>query len=126
MAPNHRQSPYVMMQHSDQPTRTYTPLPYSVLCGEEYVPSCGPVQPGTSHLDLKVDRYRTSAGVLTLAEYNRRALEFTPALCTDKYRFLCETWVKYNHHTALANELYELEQRESRTLRGRGTTARPR
>jgi len=57
-----------MMQHSDQPTRTYTPLPYSVLCGEEYVPSCGPVQPGTSHLDLKVDRYRTSAGVLSLAD----------------------------------------------------------
>jgi hypothetical protein len=73
-----------------------------------------------------VDRYRTSAGTLTLDEYNRRAREFTPALCTDKYRFLCETWVKYNHHTALANELYELEQRESRTLRGRGTGNRPR
>jgi hypothetical protein len=124
--PNHRQSPYVMMQHSDRPARTYTPLPYSVLSGEEYVPSCGPIQPGSSHLDPKVDRYRTSAGTLTLDEYNRRAREFTPALCTDKYRFLCETWVKYNHHTALANELYELEQRESRTLRGRGTGNRPR
>jgi len=118
--PNHCQSPYTMMQHSDRPTRTYTPLPYSILAGEEYVPTCGPIQAGASHLEPKVDRYRTTAGVLTLEEYNRRAREFTPQLCSEQYRFLCETWTKYNHHTPLANELYELEQRQSRTLRGKG------
>jgi hypothetical protein len=118
--PNHRQSPYTMMQHSDRPTRTYTSLPYSVLAGDDYVSTCGPIQAGTSHLPPKTDRYRTSVGVLTLEEYNRRARAFTPQQCSDKYRFLCETWIKYNHNTSVANELYELEQRQSRTLRGKG------
>jgi hypothetical protein len=113
-----------MMQHSDRPVRAYTPLPYSVLAGDEYVPSCGEVQPGTSNLDPKIDRYRTTQGVLTIDEYNRRARAFTPELSSDKYRFLCETWVKYNHLTPLAQELYQLEQRHSRTLRGRGTGPR--
>ncbi len=119
--PNNRQSPYQMMQLSDKPSRCYTPLPYSVLAGDEYVPSAGGIRPGTSHLDPKVDRYRTSQGLLTLAEYNRRARDFTPESCTDKYRFLCETWVKYNHRTQLAQDLYRLEQRHSRTLHDRGT-----
>jgi hypothetical protein len=121
--PGNRQSPYTMMQHSDKPSRCYTPLPYSILAGEEYVPSVGGGQPGTSNLDRKVDRYRTSKGVLTLDEYNRRAREFTPEVCTDKYRFLCETWVKYNHRLPLAQDLYRLEQRHSRSLRDRGTGA---
>jgi hypothetical protein len=124
--PNHRQSPYTMMQHSDRPTRTFTPLPYSVLAGDEYVPTSGPIQPGTSHLASKIDRYRTSAGVLTLEEYNRRARAHRPKLCSDKYRFLCETWVKYNHTTAMADELYELEQSQSRTLGGKGAKFVPR
>src|SRR5260370_36188811 len=97
-----------------------SPVRYSIRAGEESVPSCGPIQACVSHLEPKVNRSRTTAGVLTLAEYNRRAREFTPQLCSEKYRFLCETWTKYNHHTPLANELYELEQRESRTLRGKG------
>lgn len=122
--PGHRQSPYQMMQYSDGASRVYTPLPYSVLAGEEYVPHVGPIQAGTSHLDPKVDRYRTTAGVLTLDEYNRRARAFTPETCQDKYRFLCETWVKYNYRTPLADELYRLEQRESRGLKGKGADRR--
>jgi len=122
--PGHRRSPYTMMQYSDAPSNVYTPLPYSVLQGDDYVPRCGPPQPGTSHLDPKVDRYRTTAGVLTLDEYNRRAREFTPAICRDKYRHLCETWVKYNYRTPLADELYRLEQRESRTLKDKGAGRR--
>ena len=114
--PGNRQSPYTMMQHSDRPVRAYTPLPYSVLAGEEYVASCGAAQPGSSNLDPKIDRYRTTQGTLTIDEYNRRARAFTPELCSDKYRFLCETWVKYNYLTPLAKELYRLEQRRSRTL----------
>ena len=118
--PSERRSPYTMMQYSDAPVNVYTPLPYSVLGGDDYVPSCGPLQQGSSHLDPKVDRYRTTAGVLTLEEYNRRAREFTPAVCRDRYRHLCETWVKYNHRTPLADELYRLEQRHSRNLHDRG------
>jgi hypothetical protein len=122
--PGHRQSPYQMMQYSDGASRVYTPLPYSVLAGEDYVPGVGPIQKGASHLDPKVDRYRTTAGVLTLDEYNRRAREFTPEACQDKYRFLCETWVKYNYRTPLAGELYRLEQRSSRTQKDRGAGRR--
>jgi hypothetical protein len=119
--PNHRQSPYTMMQMSDNAARCYTPLPYSVLAGEEYVPSVGGIKHGTSHLDRKLDRYRTSQGVLTLEEYNRRARAFTPESCSPEYRFLCETWLKYNHDSPLAQELYRLDQRESRTMHDRGT-----
>jgi len=122
--PGHRQSPYTMMQHSDRPVRAYTPLPYSVLAGDDYVASCGEPQSGTSHLDPKIDRYRTTQGVLTLEEYNRRARDFTPELCGDQYRFLCETWVKYHYRTPLAQDLYRLEQRQSRTLQGKGAGPR--
>lgn len=124
--PNNRQSPFTMMQHKDQATRVYTPLPLSVLAGEEYVASCGGLQPGTTCLPPKVDRYRTTAGVLTLADYNRRVREFTPEACTDKYRFLCETWVKYNYRSPLADELYRLEQSQSRNLQDRGARSNER
>jgi hypothetical protein len=122
--PGSRRSPYSMMQYSDAPAKVFTPLPYSVLAGDDYVPRCGPPQLGTSHLDPKVDRYRTTAGVLTLAEYNRRAREFTPTLCQDQYRHLCETWVKYNYRTPQADELYRLEQRHSRTVKDKGAGRR--
>jgi hypothetical protein len=95
-----------------------------VLAGDEYVASCGEPQSGTSHLVPKVDRYRTTQGVLTIEEYNRRARAFTPELCQDKYRFLCETWVKYHHRTPLAQDLYRLEQLKSRTLQGKGAGPR--
>jgi len=118
--PHQQRSSFTMMQHSDGATGMMTPLPYSVLAGEDYVPSCGPIQRGGTNLEPKQDRYRTTQGVLTLEEYNRRAQEHVPTACQDKYRFLCETWVKYNAHTPLADELYKIEQRGSRTLEGRG------
>jgi hypothetical protein len=116
--PSQQMSPFTMMQHSNGPKRVFTPLPYAVLAGEDYVGSSGPIQYGGSHLDPKVDRYRTSRGVLGLEEYNRLAREHVPAQCEDRYRFLCETWVKYNYGTPLADELYEIERRGSRTLPG--------
>ncbi|MDB5577021.1 MAG: hypothetical protein JWR80_2197 [Bradyrhizobium sp.] len=114
--PSQQMSPFTMMQYSNRPTRLFTPLPYAVLAGEDYVGTCGPIQHGSSHLDPKADRYRTSRGVLGLEEYNRLAREHVPAQCADRYRFLCETWVKYNFGSPLADELYELERRGSRTL----------
>jgi hypothetical protein len=118
--PSQRITPYAMMQHSDKPTRVFTPIPYAILRGESYVPSCGPVFPGATTLGASAGRYQTSQGILTLDEYNRRAQEWTPPICADRYRFLCETWVKYNAETPLADELYRLEQTRSRTLHGRG------
>ncbi len=111
---------YNMMKHSNAPTRVYSHIPYSILADGNFTRTCGELQPGITHLPPKIDRYTTSAGVLGLADYNRRAREFVPQVCTDKYRHLCETWVKYNAHTPLADELYGLDQIHSRRLKGAG------
>ncbi len=118
--PTQQRSPHTMSKHTDTPNTMMTPVPYSILAGDEYVASVGPLQKGESHLDAKIDRYRTTRGVLTLAEYNQLAREYVPEVCTDKYRFLCETWLKFNADTELANELYKLDQHHSRKLKGRG------
>jgi hypothetical protein len=118
--PSNATSEYVMAQHADKPQKLFTPIPYSILQGEGSTATVGPVYPGKSHLPPKVDRYRTTQGVLPLAEYNRRARETVPPVCQDKYRYLCETWVKYNAQSALADELYALEQAHSRNLKGKG------
>ena len=123
--PNQVMSPFEMMKHSNKPQRVLTPLPLSILAGEDYVPTVGPIQPGSTTLDPKNDRYNTTRGTLTLAEYNQAVRDYTPESLTPKYRFLCETWVKYNAHTELANELYRIDQRNSRTLKGRGTGKGP-
>ena len=44
--------------------------------------------------------------------------DFKPA--AHKYRFLDETWVKYNSDTALADDMYKTEQARSRKLAGKG------
>lgn len=118
--PNQQISPFAMMQHSDRATRLFTSIPYAILAGEDYAPTVGPILRGSSNLDPKVDRYQTSKGVLTLADYNREARGAAPESCDDRYRFLCETWVKYNGETPLADELYRVEQRRSRTLKDSG------
>ena len=118
--PQQQISPFSRMQHADRPVRLLTPVPYSILAGEDFVGSCGPIQPGASHLDPKVDRYRTTQGVMGVEEYNRQVGAFTPTACTDRFRFQCETWVKYNAGTPLADELYRAEQAHSRTLAGKG------
>ena len=112
-----------MMQHGNGPTRMYTPIPYAVLDGEDYTPTCGPVYPGATTLPAKADRYRTSQGVLTLEEYNERVRAFTPPL--HRFRYLDETWLKYNHHTARADEMYRLEQERARKIQGRGASLGP-
>ena len=118
--PSHRLSSYSMMQHGNGPTRMYTPIPYAILDGEAYVPTCGPVYPGATTLPAKADRYRTSQGVLTLEEYNARVRAFAPQ--SDRYRFLDETWLKYNHDTVRADEMYHLEQERARKIQGRGAS----
>jgi hypothetical protein len=120
--PSHATNEYRMMQHSNNPQHLYSPIPYSILQGEDYTPSSGPVYPGKSHLDAKIDRYVTTRGVLTLAEYNKLAREMRPPVVDPKYRHLCETWLKYHAGTPLADELYRQEQSRSRVLKGKGST----
>ncbi len=121
--PSQRLSAYSMMQHNNGPTRMYTPLPYSVLDGDDYTPTSGPIYPGVTTLPPKKDRYRTSQGVLTLDDYNRRVRAFTPA--SHRYRYLDETWLKYNHDTPLADEMYRHEQAQARKIEGRGAALGP-
>ncbi|MFT4563022.1 MAG: hypothetical protein ACI9BW_002774 [Gammaproteobacteria bacterium] len=118
--PSQQLNPYTMMKHSDAPTRLYSLIPYSILADGDFTRTCGAVRPGITHLPDKVDRYTTSQGVLGLGDYNRRARQFVPKIMSEKYRHLCETWVKYNYDTALADELYCIEQSDSRLLKGQG------
>ncbi len=119
--PSHRLNEYTMMQHSNAPQRLYSLIPYSILQGEAYTPTSGPIYPGASHLPAKLDRYNTTRGVIGLAEYNRLAREARPPALEPKYRHLCETWVKYHAGEPLADELYRLDQANSRLLKDKGS-----
>jgi len=118
--PGQQMNEYSMMQHSNKPQRMFSHIPYSILTDGDYTATCGPLRPGTNHMTPKTGKYRTTRGLLDLDEYNRVARGFTPKVCEDKFRFLDETWVKYNYDTPLADELYRAEQEESRTLKGKG------
>lgn len=118
--PSQQINDYSMAQHSNAPKRMYTPIPYSILAGEPYTASSGPVYPGASFLNAKQDRYNTTRGVLSLAEYNAAARETVPAVHAGQNRFLCETWAKYHADSPEANALYELDQAHSRKLKGKG------
>ena len=121
--PSHRLSSYSMMQHGNGPTRMYSPIPYAVLDGEDYISTSGPLYPGATTLPAKADRYRTSQGVLTLTDYNERVRAFTPQ--SHRYRYLDETWLKYNHDTTRADAMYRLEQERARKIQGRGALLGP-
>ena len=87
------------------------------------MPTCGPLYPGATNLPAKADRYRTSRGVLTLDAYNERVRAFTPP--SDRFRYRDETWLKYNHDSAVADEMYRLEQTRARKIQGRGASLGP-
>lgn len=120
--PSQRFSDYSMMMHSNQPTKMYTPIPYSILSGEQYTPTSGPLYPGITNLPEKKDVYTTTRGKMTFAEYNKASQEFCPAVLSPENRFLCETWVKYNAGSEQADALYESTQKGSRKLAGKGSS----
>ncbi|CAN0306156.1 unnamed protein product, partial [Chrysoparadoxa australica] len=95
-----------------------------ILRDGNYVPSGGDISPGGTYLDPKQDRYQTSAGVIGYEEYNRRARENTPPTCTEEFRFMDETWVKYNHDSEAVERLYKLQQNGSRNLQDKGAGLR--
>ncbi|UAL29950.1 hypothetical protein K8W59_19880 [Nocardioides rotundus] len=125
---SHQVSEYQMMRHTEKlPKRTYTPLPYTLLRAEDddYVASAGSeLSPGVTYLPEKVDRYWTTQGVMTAAELNEATRAFTPRLSADDLRYLDDSWVKYNYDSPLAEALYEVDQRHSRLLAGKGAGLR--
>lgn len=122
--PSSQAQEHFMMAHGNQARQVYTPFSYALLGADDYVGSVGGLRPGVSTLPDKVDRYRTSAGPLSNAEFNARVRALTPRACTEPFRDLDETWVKYHHDTPLADELYRIEQQYSRTLKDRGAGLR--
>ena len=122
--PSSQAQEYLMMVHGNQARRVYTPFSYALLGKDDYVGTVGGMRPGTSTLPDKIDRYRTSQGLMSNAEFNARVQAFTPALVSEKFRDLDETWVKYHYDSELANQMYCLEQQYSRKLKGKGAGLR--
>jgi len=117
--PSQRISEYAMMQHNNNPVRYISQIPYSVLNRQGGEPRLAPIGPGVTHLGDKADRYTTTAGVLSLADYNARAAATRPKQMEDDFRFLCDTTVKYRPNDPAVREMYFDEQRGSR-LEGKG------
>lgn len=122
--PSQQAHDYAMAQHSNAATKLFSLVPFSVLSGEGHTRTSGPVMPGVSHLPQKKDAFNTTAGVLTFADYNKRSRDYTPKMIDAKYRYLCDSWLKFHSEDPLADELYKLEQATSRNLKGRGAGLR--
>src|SRR5262249_27321511 len=118
--PSQQLHEYALMQHKNAPARYLSHIPYSVLNSAREEARPATLQRGISHLGEKQDCYTTTAGSLSLATYNARAAAFRPAQMADDYRFLCDTSIKFEPDSARVQALYQLEQRRSRLLDGRG------
>jgi hypothetical protein len=118
--PSQRLHDYAMMQHNNAAVRYISHVPYNVL-HDGAGPAPGPIQPGVTHLGEKADRYTTTAGVMSLADYNARAAALRPAQMADEARFVCDTTVKWNAGDPRIDALYRQEQQGSRLAdRGAG------
>lgn len=118
--PSQQVNEYTMSQHNNAPKRMYTPIPYGILQTGEYTTTSGPLYPGDTVLRKKTGKWRTSRGMLTQDEYNAAVRDFTPAACTEKFRYVDDFWIKYNSDTPIAGELYRMAQSHSRHLQGQG------
>jgi hypothetical protein len=118
--PSQQRNPYTMSKHSDGPSSMWSHVPYSVLVDDEWTSTTGDIRPGTTTLPAKASTWTTTRGKLSLDEYNTLCREFTPQICQAPWRFLDDAWVKTHHDTPLADDLYRIDQRHSRTLEGRG------
>lgn len=117
--PSQRINDYAMMQHNNAPVRYISQIPYSTLNRTGEAAKLAPIGEGVTHLGPKADRYTTTVGVLSLADYNARAAAFRPRQMEPDYRFLCDTTVKYHANDEAVQALYRDEQQDSR-LAGKG------
>jgi hypothetical protein len=122
--PHQKSNEYTMARYSGMNQNMLTGIPYSVLTDDDYAPTAGDQFSGSSSLPEKTGLWTTSAGRIDIDDYNRRAQGFVPAVLDGTHRYLDEEWVKWNHGTSQADELYRLTQRGSRNLEGRGSGLR--
>ncbi|HEY3716517.1 MAG TPA: hypothetical protein VGL39_18480 [Jatrophihabitantaceae bacterium] len=121
--PHQKANEYSMARYSGLNQNMLTGIPYPVADhGSDVALTAGDRSKfsGSTSLEPKSGLWVTSAGRVDLEEYNRRAREFRPSTLGEQYRYLDEEWVKRNHLSPLADELYRLEQRGSRNLADRG------
>ncbi|MFJ9388921.1 hypothetical protein ACIRON_08890 [Nocardioides sp. NPDC101246] len=122
--PHQKGSEYQMARYSGLNQNMITGIPYDILDDRaRYADTVGDRSAFSGHSSLpeKNGLWTTSAGRITLEEYNAKVRGFTPSLQAAPYRHLDEEWVKRSHGTPLADELYRLTQRGSRNLEGRGS-----
>jgi hypothetical protein len=122
--PHQKANEYLMARYSNLNQNMLTGVPYSVLTDDDYAMTCGNRLTGSTSLPPKAGMWTTSQGRLDIEDYNARARGFTPAALTGRDRFLDEEWVKWNHQSEDADQLYRLTQRGSRNLEGRGAGLR--
>ncbi len=115
--PSQQLHDYAMMQHNNAPKRYLSHIPYAVM-NEGGGDSLASIGPGGSHLSGKADRYATTAGTLSLADYNARAAAFRPRQMEDVYRYLCDTSIRYRRDDPAVTELYRMEHEGSRLAGG--------
>lgn len=116
--PSQQIQPYAMMQHSDQPARYISQIPYSVLDSGEGERQLAPIGPGVTHMPEKSGKYRTTRGMVDLAEYNRLAVENSPVQMEQGLRHFCDTSVKYaDDSNAVLARLYADERKDCEALR---------
>lgn len=94
--PSQQVNGYTMMQHTNQPKRYISHIPYSVLQRPQGDARMAPIGEGVLHLPDKAGGYRTTRGMLPLPEYNAAAQAARPAQMADDQRFICDTSVKWS------------------------------
>lgn len=106
--PQQKSNPYSMARYSGLNQNMISAVPYSILAGDDYAPSVGDRLSGWSSLEAKTGLWTTSAGRIGIDDYNERVRGFTPAVHDPAFRYLDEEWVKWNHSSPRAADLYRL------------------
>lgn len=117
--PSQKLSDYSLMKHANRPARYLSHIP-TTAAGQAPAGGYSRIREGVSHHPHKSDRYTTTRGVLTLADYNRLAGEFQPAAMAPALRGLSDSWIRWNPDAPEVDQLYRFEQRDSRRLAGKG------
>ena len=113
-------SPYNMNKWSNGPSDMWSAIPYSVLQGNEWTSSVGPIRGGSTSLPKKTAKYTTTRGKLTQDECNQAARGFTSDVIAAGSKFYDDSWVKYNAGSPEATALYQASQQHSPSLKGKG------
>lgn len=114
--PSQHLAGHVMMQHSNQPRRYLSHIPFTAAAryGGDGTMMPDELTSGVTSHGRTRDSYTTTAGRLSLAEYNAQARACQPAQMAERYRALSDSWLKWHPDDPRAVELERLERTRSR------------